>query len=144
MTHQKSSVVKLGALRTAASVASFVGPVPERDLSTREKIILLESSKLNGYIFPPWIPPKASDFDLPQFTDTGDLSLSEVQLDIFDDWRRPTNTTSASLEQMRAIPTMLANETIDLVQDVTSDCSVVASLCAATARLNVNRCDVRH
>lgn len=29
---------------------------------------------------------------------------------------------------------MNANEKVDLVQDVTSDCSVVASLCASSAR----------
>jgi hypothetical protein len=31
-------------------------------------------------------------------------------------------------------PTMIASNSIDLVQDVTADCSVVASLCAAVAR----------
>ena len=29
---------------------------------------------------------------------------------------------------------MLARDRIDLVQDITTDCSVVASLCATTAR----------
>lgn len=29
---------------------------------------------------------------------------------------------------------MIAENAIDLVQDITTDCSVVASLCAATAR----------
>lgn len=33
-----------------------------------------------------------------------------------------------------ALPTMLPTEKIDLVQDITTDCSVVASLCAAVAR----------
>lgn len=31
-------------------------------------------------------------------------------------------------------PTMMARSNIDLVQDVTADCSLVASLCAAVAR----------
>lgn len=31
-------------------------------------------------------------------------------------------------------PTMITHGTMDLVQDVTADCSVVASLCAITAR----------
>ena len=29
---------------------------------------------------------------------------------------------------------MIASEKVDLVQDITTDCSVVASLCAVTAR----------
>ena len=41
-------------------------PLSERELSTREKIILLESSKLHGEIFPPWkAAPDQAEFDLP-------------------------------------------------------------------------------
>ena len=48
-------------------------PISERELTTREKIILLEASKLHGSRFPPWTsPPISSDFDLlsgePYFT----------------------------------------------------------------------------
>ena len=40
-------------------------PVPTRILSTREQIILLQGSKLNGSIFPPWkTPPDVSEFVL--------------------------------------------------------------------------------
>jgi calpain-7 len=35
---------------------------------------------------------------------------------------------------MLAAPTMEPTDKIDLVQDITTDCSVVASLCAAVAR----------
>lgn len=39
-------------------------PVSRRELSTREKIILLETSKLHGDIFPPWqTAPDPSEFD---------------------------------------------------------------------------------
>jgi hypothetical protein len=31
-------------------------------------------------------------------------------------------------------PNMIATNNVDLIQDVTADCSVVASLCAAVAR----------
>ena len=40
-------------------------PMPTRILSTREQIILLQGSKLNGCVFPPWkTPPDASEFVL--------------------------------------------------------------------------------
>ncbi|KAL8913995.1 MAG: hypothetical protein Q9171_001246 [Xanthocarpia ochracea] len=40
-------------------------PLPSRSLSTREKIILLESSRLNGYRFPPWQnSPDTAEFEL--------------------------------------------------------------------------------
>lgn len=39
-------------------------PMSERELTTREKIILLEVSKLHGSLFPPWTsPPLSSDFE---------------------------------------------------------------------------------
>lgn len=45
----------------------------KRDMTTREKIILLQGSKLNGHVFTPWkCSPNASEFDCPidqsQFT----------------------------------------------------------------------------
>ena len=48
-------------------------PISERESTTREKIILLEASKLHGSRFPPWTsPPVSSDFELlsgqPYFT----------------------------------------------------------------------------
>ncbi|KAL8953280.1 MAG: hypothetical protein Q9222_000846 [Ikaeria aurantiellina] len=90
-------------------------PVSTRALSTREKIILLEGSKLNGSRFPPWeTAPKASDFDL----EDNEPLFSEQQL-------KTSDTTG---------PVMVPRGKVDLIQDVTSDCSVVASLCAGTAR----------
>ena len=39
-------------------------PTSERDLTTHEKIILLEASKVHGSCFPPWTsPPLSSDFE---------------------------------------------------------------------------------
>lgn len=39
-------------------------PISERELTTPEKIILLEASKLHGSRFPPWkSPPVALDFE---------------------------------------------------------------------------------
>ena len=118
-------------------------PVSKRQLTTREKIILMEGSKLHGCIFPPWTHPSSSEFNMSQFRDAGELSLSNVQLEVFDDWRRPFETARTSKNDLGSTPTMHANKVIDLVQDVTTDCSVIASLCAASARLFTGRSDVR-
>ena len=119
-----------------------MGPQQKRDLSTREKIILLESSKLNGFIFPPWTAPDPSDFDMPQYEDAKELPLSNAQLVVFDGWRRPTEAISAAPNNPHRTPSMVSNGSIDLVQDITTDCSVVASLCAVSARLDSGRSDV--
>lgn len=41
---------------------------------------------------------------------------------------------AGDVDEAAGDPTMVADKSIDLVQDVTADCSVVASLCAAVAR----------
>ena len=71
--------------------------------------------------------------------DKVELSLSDVQLGIFNGWRRPDDALPPaklriSSASAGAAPTMVAEQDIDLVQDVTTDCSVVASLCAGIAR----------
>lgn len=43
----------------------FAEQLPTRLLSTREHIIILEGSRLNGFVFPPWKgPPDPGEFDL--------------------------------------------------------------------------------
>ena len=121
---------------------AILGPNSKREMTTREKIILMEGSKLNGSVFPPWTPPISSEFETKQFEDIGELSLSNVQLEIFQGWQRPTDVSTVSKGSGAWIPTMLAQKAIDLVQDVTTDCSVVASLCAVSARLASNQRDV--
>ncbi|KAL8999463.1 MAG: hypothetical protein Q9169_001668 [Polycauliona sp. 2 TL-2023] len=111
-------------------------PLSSRSLSTREQIILLESSRLYGCRFPPWQnPPDTAEFQLGAdgtvFTDhDAQFRLSETQSAIFNGWKRPEEISSPS------IPIGDANQRVDLVQDVTSDCSVVASLCAAIVSKN--------
>lgn len=117
-------------------------PSSRREMTTRERIILLESSKLNGSIYPPWIAPNASDFDTTEFIDVVELSLSDLQLEVFDSWRRPAELSTTVQSSLDANPHMMAKRSIDLVQDVTTDCSVVASLCAASARVARGKCDV--
>lgn len=46
-------------------VNNLVEPTPSRHLSTREQIILLKGSKVNGVVFPPWdSAPSAKEFEL--------------------------------------------------------------------------------
>ena len=72
-------------------------------------------------------------------SDDFDFRLSDVQLEVLDDWQRP-NAIHLPLsphppqEDPDRKPTMRASAKVDLVQDMTTDCSVVASLCAGTAR----------
>ena len=119
-------------------------PVSKRLLTTREKIILVEGSKLNGFKFPIWEKaPDPAHFELQegqeQFVDFPSLQLSALQLESFAGWKRPAEAL-AGIEIMRNgnklpnTPTMTRPKKVDLVQDMTSDCSVVASLCAGTAR----------
>ncbi|KAI9678867.1 MAG: cysteine protease [Caeruleum heppii] len=120
-------------------------PASTRQLTTKEKIILLENSKLCGFVFPPWTEapaPEEFDNDLEQglFLDTPELQLSKLQLEVFDGWKRAEQIFPLRLDghsvakdgSMR--PSMTAHHRVDLVQDVTTDCSLVASLCAGTAR----------
>jgi calpain-7 len=129
-------------------------PVSKRTLTTREKIILVEGSKLNGFKFPIWeSDPEPMEFELKdgqeQFIDTPRLQLSTLQLESFAGWKRPREAL-AGIEIMRDgeklpnTPTMARLKKVDLVQDMTSDCSVVASLCAGTARAERGHPRVSH
>lgn len=72
-------------------------------------------------------------------SDPTEMNLSAVQLDVFSGWKRPHELFSdqakvSGLVHALTKPVMVPENKIDLVQDITADCSVVASLCAATAR----------
>lgn len=55
---------------SAGSVKCLKEPATRRELTTREKIILLENSRLHGCIFPPWkTPPDPSEFAVKDFQD---------------------------------------------------------------------------
>ena len=125
-----------------SSLSRSLPPISTRKLATREEIILLESAKLNGFIFPPWTsPPKLEEFQPSDgetlFLDEPDLHLSSLQQDIFAGWKRPHELLSMGVEDVDHAPTpaISISEKTDLVQDVLTDCSVVASLCATTSRL---------
>ena len=132
------------AVSTAARIESSIQkPVSTRKLATKEQIIILEGSKLNGFIFPPWKgEPKAEEFasekDKSLFVDEPQLGLSQEQRNMFAGWKRPsvalTRTSLIDGSHEPITPTMGLSMRCDLVQDATSDCSIVASLCAGTAR----------
>lgn len=129
-------------------------PSSTRKLTTRENIIILEGSKLHGMIFKPWTkPPSPDEFVLKNgdepFTDPVRLPLSATQLESFAGWKRPrealtprnpdVGAQTSPVEVVMHIP-----DSMDLVQDMTSDCSVVASLCAGTARVERGHPKVRN
>ncbi|RAL60804.1 hypothetical protein DID88_009909 [Monilinia fructigena] len=66
--------------------------------------------------------------------DPSELKLSEAQIETFAGWKRPHERDDASAQTLNDEILMNTSKDIDLVQDITTDCSVVASLCAATAR----------
>ncbi|CAG8959171.1 hypothetical protein HYFRA_00013035 [Hymenoscyphus fraxineus] len=130
---------------TTSTSILLKAPVSTRELSKREEIILLEGSKLHGFIFPPWkSEPDEGVFKepfngKPIYTDPVDLKLSECQEDIFGGWQRPEEYLHKPQDGQSFDPaideTLMGSvKKIDLVQDITTDCSVVASLCAGTSR----------
>ncbi|KAI9761733.1 MAG: transcription factor TFIIIC subunit tfc4 [Chaenotheca gracillima] len=123
---------------------NYHGLISSRELPTREKIILWEGSKLNGFTFPPWDDaPSPDEFELAaseeKYIDAPELRLSEQQLALFNGWKRLDEmlydqTLSSVNQKGRDTLVKPSRDVVDLVQDVTPDCSVVASLCAGTAR----------
>ena len=81
--------------------------------------------------------------------DPTEFRFTAEQLETFDCWRRPDEVLS--VEGLKADndfipevePTMIPHDKMDLVQDMTTDCSVVASFCAATARAELGHTRVR-
>ncbi|KAG9247822.1 hypothetical protein BJ878DRAFT_538905 [Calycina marina] len=113
-------------------------PVSERAITRTEEIILLQGSKLHGFIFPPWkSDPDDTVFEGNLYTEAQDLEISEAQQENFAGWKRPNHTQIITPEATDDDPveaTMSSIDSVDLVQDIATDCSVVASLCAGTAR----------
>ncbi|KAI9838547.1 MAG: hypothetical protein M1819_004856 [Sarea resinae] len=114
----------------ASSVQKLAQPGEDREIPVREQRILWESSKLNGFIFPPWKgTPEPNEFQLgdgeSQFIDSPELGLSVKQTEIFDGWRRPREAlpprgVPANVEVAKDGPTMVSHHNIDVVQDVIS------------------------
>ncbi|KAI0180878.1 cysteine proteinase [Hypoxylon sp. FL1284] len=110
-------------------------PRQTRQLPTGEQTILLRGSKLHGNIFPPWeSDPDPKEFTGAPFTDPSEFSLSEHQRTVFSGWKRPLEIGGRGGGDDKD-SLMKAQHDYDLVQDITTDCSVVASLCASMRHL---------
>ncbi|KAF2857790.1 cysteine proteinase [Piedraia hortae CBS 480.64] len=105
---------------------SLKEPVSTRQYSEAEQILLLRSGFINGCDFPSWAcQPPDSEFELnadQMLYEEPLLGLSDFQNSILYDWQRPLQVTSS-----------FSIQGIELVQDASTDCSVVASLSALVA-----------
>ncbi|KAK3115596.1 cysteine protease [Teratosphaeriaceae sp. CCFEE 6253] len=131
------------SMSSAAGIRDLKEPPSTRALPRSEQILLLKASYLNNFKFPPWTKsPDADEFELTDgaqaFEDAQELSLSEFQEDVLDDWKRPDEALPPPSwfphDHTHLGPSMIFMRKIDLVQDAATDCSVVASLCAGVAR----------
>lgn len=76
--------------------------------------------------------------------DETEFALSTQQQAIFNGWKRPAEILRGDAVDLEEVPLITDNiDDIDLVQDVTTDCSVVASLCAAIAQVERGCCKVK-
>ncbi|KAH0490256.1 hypothetical protein TgHK011_001733 [Trichoderma gracile] len=97
--------------------------------------ILRGASRLHGSYYPPWSddPPDAQfqlGPDRAPYVDDTAFSLSETQLANFSAWQRPHELFGPFAAGQDDI-LMTQGPRFDLAQDITTDCSVVASLSAA-------------
>ncbi|KYK54547.1 PALB protein [Drechmeria coniospora] len=101
--------------------------------------ILQRASRLHGNDFPPWDGhPSPDEFDLAPgvapFTDDALFRISPTQAANFSAWTRPAQVFGLVQDRDEARDEecmMQLTGHADFVQDITTDCSVVASLSAA-------------
>ncbi|KAI1457095.1 cysteine proteinase [Annulohypoxylon moriforme] len=112
-------------------------PRQARQIPKSEQAILLRSSRLHGNVFPPWeSDPEPKEFNGSQFSDTAEFSLSSRQRTVFAGWKRPLEIIGRGIQPSQMNDSLMeARNDYDLVQDITTDCSVVASLCACMRHL---------
>ncbi|KKA29324.1 hypothetical protein TD95_005124 [Thielaviopsis punctulata] len=123
----------------SAGAQTKTSAVPEgaagRPLTARERAILVHASNLHGTKYPPWTQePGDEEFcrDGELFTDDAEFSLSPDQLENLSGWKRPAEIIQSKLPGHSSCkPLMKADCGVDLAQDITTDCSVVASLSSA-------------
>ncbi|KAL2271572.1 hypothetical protein VTJ83DRAFT_943 [Remersonia thermophila] len=121
---------------TPDAVAQRSVPESARPLTTAEKTIILKASRLHGHVFPPWdsapTPEIFLDTDGTPYADPAPFSLSAEQKAMVAGWLRPTELMSVAGEPDEVLEQLMtAQAELDLAQDLATDCSVVASLCAA-------------
>ncbi|KAI2626661.1 cysteine proteinase [Hypoxylon sp. NC1633] len=115
-------------------------PRVARQIPKIEQAILLRGSRLHGSVFPPWeSDPDPKEFNGDLFTDPSEFSLSTRQRSVLSGWKRPLEILAqggqSSSKDQNNDYLMEAQHDYDLVQDITTDCSVVASLCASMQHL---------
>ncbi|KAI1200465.1 PALB protein [Nemania serpens] len=113
-------------------------PRQVRQLPTSEKTILYRNSRLHGNTFPPWeSDPDPSYFRGDIYSDPSSFTLSSRQKAIFAGWKRPADLINrmTGYDENSDSRVIEATDDHDLVQDITTDCSVVASLCAGMKHL---------
>ncbi|KAI0901910.1 cysteine proteinase, partial [Annulohypoxylon nitens] len=128
---------QLGGNSIAAVEKRLKLPRQARQIPKSEQAILLRSSRLHGNVFPPWeTEPDPKEFSGIPFSDTAEFSLSSRQKAVFAGWKRPLEILGrGTLPDQGNDSLMEAQSDYDLVQDITTDCSVVASLCACMRHL---------
>ncbi|OAD66727.1 calpain-like protease PalB/Rim13 [Phycomyces blakesleeanus NRRL 1555(-)] len=99
-------------------------------LSSAEIEVLKYTSNVNGKVFLPWVDSsdlkEKFSFEKKFLDPDGSLRLSDKQLANFGGWKRP----SQFMHQPQMI--RLISST-NIIQDIVTDCSFVASLCVAAA-----------
>ncbi|KAI0024678.1 hypothetical protein F4780DRAFT_768674 [Xylariomycetidae sp. FL0641] len=139
-------VLKAESLKKAARQTDTVAivekrlklPRQARQIPTSEKTILYRNSRLHGNTFPPWeLDPDPDEFRGETYRDTSAFPLSDRQQAVFAGWKRPLDIAAKVAPEVQDAPDRLmkAENEYDLVQDITTDCSVVASLCATIRHL---------
>lgn len=105
-------------------------------LNPQERI-LLKSSRIQNNVFPPWkADPSDEDFTSELFVDASGLpALSISQEASLRSWSRPKDIWSSP----RITSSVDSDAGISLVQNQLSNCSIVASFCAAAERRNGSR-----
>ncbi|KAF4120243.1 Calpain large subunit, domain III [Geosmithia morbida] len=107
-----------------------------------DEVIIKDASQLHGNDFPPWEgDPPETEFRVSSdgrlFEDDTVFTFSPAQNESFGGWKRPVDiffpksTRRGDRDDLDDLFFFARPETCDLVQDATTDCSVVAGLSAA-------------
>ncbi|KAK0736925.1 hypothetical protein B0T21DRAFT_383020 [Apiosordaria backusii] len=147
LRHKVEYLLELGETIKANDKQATASSRPPELISTRvlpmpERTILYRSSKLHGLTFPPWTANSearifsgtCANAEPGRYIDPTPFSLSAEQQAIFAGWKRPSELIPG-VDESNPEWMMIAENEIDLAQDLATDCSVVASLCAAAPHL---------
>ncbi|KAI1310984.1 PALB protein [Xylaria venustula] len=136
----KAESLKSSRVTDSVSIVERRLKVPRqvRQIPTSEKNILYRNSRLHGNTFPPWeSDPDPSYFHGDIYSDPSSFTLSPRQKATLAGWKRPVDIIQKMPGSNTSTENGVAESTgeYDLVQDITTDCSVVASLCASMKHL---------